>query len=665
MKKMYKILILLVLIGLSNAVFSQNYVIPGNNIRIDATYENISIYWDISGDDNFNSTLIIEFKKTTESVYKPGAVTMRARPDDIINNSPLNKNFHAGSAMFLEAGTMYDLKLTLSDPDGGGTVKYVQAKTKTELPQQISGSAKYVIPGNGGGTGTSTDPYQGLQAAANAAQPGDVFSIAPGTYTPFSIKTDGTSASPIVFSGSKEGSVIIDGNNTDSGVITLGVYNDSISNIIIENLVIQNGKWGIDAQNSQNITVRNCIIRDVDYGYTNRREKGWEHDQTISDCKITGRTTWPQTGGVIPPGRGINIIGNNNVVRFNEISFFGDGITTDATPYKVSYSLDIHNNLIHHIVDDLIEVDGMVSNTRVWRNKCSNGRMGISLAPVFGGPCYVVRNQFMNMESSIYKMNRQPSGLVVVHNSGAKINRGTTSAARWENTFFRNNVLASTEYCFEEYGLSPTSLIDDWDYNAYSSDRAGVPGAEWFKWNNIRYANVDALFAGTGIEEHGISFNYHTDLVNITLPAAWTTPVETFDFTPTVSAPFINSGENLANLNNPFVSDGMPDCGAIELGMPLPVEGPRTPSVITSVEENFIIQNINVYPNPVSDALIIECKGNKERLSFAILNSIGQIVSKGELTEKTILQTSKFLPGVYLIKFENGRTFDFKKIVKK
>ncbi len=80
---------------------------------------------------------------------------------------------------------------------------------------------------------------------------------------------------------------------------------------------------------------------------------------------------------------------------------------------------------------------------------------------------------------------------------------------------------------------------------------------------------------------------------------------------------------------------------------------------------------INIYPNPVSDELIIENKGNKEKIDFEILNSTGQVVFKGSLTEKTVVQTTNLVPGIYLIKSQNlhtgqagGKTFELKKVVK-
>ncbi len=75
-------------------------------------------------------------------------------------------------------------------------------------------------------------------------------------------------------------------------------------------------------------------------------------------------------------------------------------------------------------------------------------------------------------------------------------------------------------------------------------------------------------------------------------------------------------------------------------------------------------QTIKVYPNPVTNELIIEYDGNKETVNFEIYNSIMQVVFNGSLLEKTVVQTSKFAPGVYLIKLGNGKTFEFKKIVK-
>ncbi len=73
---------------------------------------------------------------------------------------------------------------------------------------------------------------------------------------------------------------------------------------------------------------------------------------------------------------------------------------------------------------------------------------------------------------------------------------------------------------------------------------------------------------------------------------------------------------------------------------------------------------IKVYPNPVSDELTIELEGNVNKLDFEILNSTGVVVFKGNLSERIVIPTTNLSPGIYFIKLRNGKTFEFKKIVK-
>jgi hypothetical protein len=74
---------------------------------------------------------------------------------------------------------------------------------------------------------------------------------------------------------------------------------------------------------------------------------------------------------------------------------------------------------------------------------------------------------------------------------------------------------------------------------------------------------------------------------------------------------------------------------------------------------------MKVYPNPVVDELIIEIIGNLKKTNFEIINSIGQIIYKGSIVEKAIVQTSNFKPGVYIIKLESGDNFEFERIIKR
>jgi hypothetical protein len=84
----------------------------------------------------------------------------------------------------------------------------------------------------------------------------------------------------------------------------------------------------------------------------------------------------------------------------------------------------------------------------------------------------------------------------------------------------------------------------------------------------------------------------------------------------------------------------------------------------SDVSDNEPVISAKVYPNPFDDELIIEIQNNTKNTNCEILNSSGQIVFKGTLVERIVLQTSDFSPGVYLIKLENDKAFIIRKIVK-
>ncbi|MCB0028894.1 MAG: hypothetical protein KDE28_13355, partial [Anaerolineales bacterium] len=271
-----------------------NPVIPGN-IRVDSGYDHIGVVWEISGDDNLNSQMTLEFRPQGSGAWQPAALAMRAYPSLSVNGAPLNLNYWGASALFLEQGVTYDLRLTLTDPDGGGATQVVTGELRAEMVADPAGRQLYVSPGNGGGSGSQGDPFLGLQFAADQAQPGDTFHILPGTYTPFTIETSGNPGSPISFVATASG-VIVAGDNTDRGVVTIGRFDAITSHIIVEGLRITNGAWGIDAQNTQDILIRRNQIDNVDFGVYNRRANNWELNQTVCENVIHGRVAWPGSG---------------------------------------------------------------------------------------------------------------------------------------------------------------------------------------------------------------------------------------------------------------------------------------------------------------------------------------------------------------------------------
>ncbi len=74
--------------------------------------------------------------------------------------------------------------------------------------------------------------------------------------------------------------------------------------------------------------------------------------------------------------------------------------------------------------------------------------------------------------------------------------------------------------------------------------------------------------------------------------------------------------------------------------------------------------NIIVYPNPMDDELAMEAKWNTDLITFDIYNSIGQIVYKGYMVDKTVVYTEGFAAGVYMIRLKYGGRMIYKKVVK-
>ena len=557
----------------SRCIAAPNEAIVPGQVRADATFDHIGVLWSIDGDNNHNSAMTLEFRKAGESTWRPGAPAVRAYPTIIVDGSPLGLNYWAASALFLQPGQTYELRLTLTDPEGGGATQTVTAATRSMMAADPAGRQLYVVPGSGGGDGSPANPFLGLQAAADAAQPGDVFHIAAGIYEPFQLLTSGTAGHPIVFRGPAAGGAVVDGAGTDRGVVTLGEYNQTIGYVIVEGLTIQNGAWGVDAQNSHDILLSRNTITDVDNGIVNRRGDNLEYNQTISDNVIEGRTPWPGAG--IPEEEGIDLRGTGNVVAYNRVRYFGDCISVDPQTGP-SYGNDVYGNDVSYCVDDGIEIDYNQANVRAWRNRVMNSRMGVSVQPIRGGPAYIFRNEFFNLESDPIKMHNETTGYWVVHNTGAMNDNGQSDdGAMWRNAVFRNNLFLGTRYAFE-FTTVPDEGFRDFDYDAWGTTRAiGSPSDPYFKWNNVRYSRLADLQA-IGVEIHGVEALFG-HLVNAALLPSWDVAVVpgSRDLRLVAGAPEINAGAILPNLNDPFVSDGQPDMGAFEFGQPLPVYGPR------------------------------------------------------------------------------------------
>ena len=83
-----------------------------------------------------------------------------------------------------------------------------------------------------------------------------------------------------------------------------------------------------------------------------------------------------------------------------------------------------------------------------------------------------------------------------------------------------------------------------------------------------------------------------------------------------------------------------------------------------SVDNHIAKNSFVLFPNPVIDNLIIQCDNNYEKICFTVFNSAGQTMINGNFIYETVIQTSNFPQGLYIVKLTNSNHTEIKKIIK-
>lgn len=156
---------------------------PGK-LNLTATFASIGIELFFSGDDNANSSAALEFKPSNAGEWRAG-LPLWAVTGDL----PAPGRTYYGSALQLEAGTRYDVRVTLTDPEGILGQKVITG-TITTRAENVAPAAKlapthYVAPtGDDKADGGAAAPWRTLDHAFTAAPSGAVVQVAPGSYAP-------------------------------------------------------------------------------------------------------------------------------------------------------------------------------------------------------------------------------------------------------------------------------------------------------------------------------------------------------------------------------------------------------------------------------------------------------------------------------------------------
>jgi hypothetical protein len=367
------------------AAASVDAVVPGELITDHPTLLNLGFEWLVSGDENRNAQVNVQFRKAGTIEWLEALPMLRLGGERIFSLSRVDvitPNMFAGSVLNLEPDTRYEVKFTISDPDGvvGEPEQLAITSTRAEPEPYLGGREFHVYPH--GYTGNKQEPaFEGLMCAYNywcagtdwatsgrpRVRAGDKIIVHGGTYkynryeytndasvnrtTPldgtYYLTADGTADRPISIIAAGDGEVIFDGNGN------YALFDVRAADYTyFEGITFKNSEIGILAgtqfiAGSKGLTVKRSRFEDLGAGiFTNY---SGSQDFYIADNYFFGRNDsehligwrgelWEQFEGVDeqifpPPMRSyvaIKLYGPGHVVAYNYIANFHDGINIET-----------------------------------------------------------------------------------------------------------------------------------------------------------------------------------------------------------------------------------------------------------------------------------------------------------------------------------------------
>jgi len=138
----------------ANTTPTANQVKAGELVIDPPTLINLGFEWLIEGDDNRNAKVEAAYRKPGEKAWKAAMPLLRLSGERIYQSEGVfnvkTPNMFAGSILDLEEDTQYQVRLSLSDPDGGSAVRIVTVKTRAEPKPAVGGRVYHVAIYAGG-----------------------------------------------------------------------------------------------------------------------------------------------------------------------------------------------------------------------------------------------------------------------------------------------------------------------------------------------------------------------------------------------------------------------------------------------------------------------------------------------------------------------------------
>lgn len=524
----------------------------------------------IAGDDDRDARVEMrvreaDLREPGAAVWRAGLPLLRVWPETVWIE--VGGQQFAGSLFDLRPDTDYQIELRAIDPDGGAWSDTVEARTRPIPPAEPAVPRRVPV----------ADAGQ-LQAALDAAGPGDVIDLAAGLYRgPFALRASGEPDNPIVVRGAGAAATVLDGGGCQ-GCDVLEVHG---SHVHVEDLALRAAARGLRfaAEGATADVARRLAITDVVHGIGKAAQ---QTDFYLCDNLVEGRLAWPwalRDGAESHwDDRGIDIAGDGHVVCHNRIAGFGDPIVNKKVG---SRSWDVYGNDIADSYDGT-ELDEAAGNVRLFRNRYTDVMDPVSIQPIHGGPAYVLRNLGYNIPDEQIKLKslggqQLPSGALIYHNTFVSPFRALNLQTPITQYHFelRNNLFIGPARPLEGRPVDWTATVvgGRFDANGYWPD-----GGFWFGRvdGRMRYGASFAEVAAAGLDEpHGVLLEEGAIFADGGVGPQ--RPDERHAAPSLALHPgsrAVDGGQLLPGVNDGFAGAG-PDLGALELGCPEPTYGPR------------------------------------------------------------------------------------------
>jgi hypothetical protein len=520
-------------------------VTAGNLIVEPPTLISLGFEWYIEGDADRDAAVAVAYRRAGERDWRESLPLLRVQNERTFYVETLYytaPNMFAGSVFELDEGTEYEVRLTLTDPDGvsGNAERIVHVGTRAEPKAFAGGATHHVYPFEYEGpkqepafTGLLAAYYKNAlggdwsRAAPPRVQPGDTILGHAGVYkdfdrasysheirsqyrtccgTPwdgtFYLTRDGTAERPIAIKAAGDGEVIFDGDGNNVLFNVMGADHTYFEGITFRNtnLAIEAGQKSIAG--AAGLTVKHSTFDQV--GVAIHSDWSGSKNFYIADNVINGRNDptyligwfsiwpWSEIEGQVEKQRmksyyAIAIYGSGHVVAYNRVTNFHDGIDhatygmPDDYPNTPRDRMPVSNDIYGNDVSNM-------------HDNCFETDGGMHNMRVFRNRCF---------NAAVGAMSPQPifGGPVyfirnVVYNSvygPLKIQADPSGILVYQNTYvgeitqitpasnmhFRNNLIMGTKARPALFAIDTHTPYSSSDYNGFHVNADAEYSFQW------------------------------------------------------------------------------------------------------------------------------------------------------------------------------------------